>query len=165
VVARSLLNVLAQGPPERRWLLLEAPLQPTKPDLGAAAEELRERGYGVLIAHPERSRSTPMSQLHAQVAHGACLQINASSLAGAHGLEAQRLGLALAGSGMPFVLASDAHSPARPPLLTVAAARLAAAGVNPTVVAFAADTGAERLLANGLPTSGSAPMQGRYCRQ
>lgn len=145
------LSALAQGPSGRRWLLLEAPLQPTEPDLGAAANELRGRGFELLIAHPERSRSTALSQIRAQVALGACLQINASSLAGAHGLEAERVGLALARSGMPFVLASDAHSPARPPMLTVAAARLAAGGMDPAVVAFAADAGPERLLAAGLP--------------
>ena len=145
------LDALAQGPAQRRWVLLEAPLQPTEPDLATAAEELLGRGFELLIAHPERSRSTPLSQIRALVALGACLQINASSLAGAHGQESERLGLSLARSGMPFVLASDAHSPARPPLLTIAAARLAAAGVDPAQIAFAADTGPERLLADGLP--------------
>lgn len=161
----SELRALAHGPRERRWLLLEAPLQPTEPGFAVAADELRGRGYEILIAHPERSRSTPLPQIRSHVAQGACLQINASSLAGAHGLEAQRVGLALARSGMPFVLASDAHSRARPPLLTVAGARLAAAGVNPAVVAFAADTGPERLLADGLPRAGSAPVLDSCCRQ
>jgi protein-tyrosine phosphatase len=146
------LRTLAQGPRDRPWLLLEAPLAPTVPDLGAAADELRGRGFEPLIAHPERSRSTPIAQLRAQVARGACLQINASSLAGAHGREAERVGLELVRSGMPFVVASDAHSPARPPLLTRATERLLAAGVDRAAVVWATDTGPERLLADGLPS-------------
>jgi protein-tyrosine phosphatase len=155
------LEALAQGPPGRRWLLVEAPLQPTRPDLATAAGELRARGFEVLIAHPERSRSTPLAQLRAQVALGACLQLNASSLLGAHGREAERVSLTLADSGMPFVLASDAHSASRPPLLTEGAARLAAAGVDPAVIAFAAETGPERLLSDGLPVAcGQQPRHG-----
>jgi len=145
------LDTLAQGPAGRRWLLIEAPLYPTNPDLETAAGELHARGFGLLIAHPERSRSTPLSQIRALVAVGAWLQINASSLAGAHGREAERAGLALARSGMPFVLASDAHSASRPPLLTVAARRLASARVDPAAIAVAVDTGPERLLLGGLP--------------
>lgn len=155
------LEALAQGPAGRRWVLLEAPLQPTEPDLAAAAQEVLCRGFELLIAHPERSPSTPLSQIRALVGLGACLQINASSLAGAHGREAERLGLALARSGMPFVLASDAHSSARPPLMTVAATRLAAAGFDPAVVAFAADTGPEQLLVDGLPSAPSDRVAGR----
>jgi len=147
------LDTLAQGPAGRRWLLLEAPLYATDPDLETAAAELRARGFAVLIAHPERSRSTPLSHIRALVALGACLQINASSLAGAHGREAERAGLALARSGMPFVLASDAHSASRPPLLTVAAQRLATGGVDPAAISVAADTGPERLLLGGLPAA------------
>ena len=57
--ARSLtdaeLEILAQGPPGRRWVLLEAPLEPHRIDeFHAHADELEDRGYGLLIAHPER---------------------------------------------------------------------------------------------------------------
>ena len=49
------LELLAQGPPGARWLLVEAPFEGIGADFHAAAAELRERGFGVLIAHPERS--------------------------------------------------------------------------------------------------------------
>lgn len=85
------LGLLAHGPSGERWVLLEAPLFDGASDLDAAAEELQRRGFGVLIGHPERSPSTPRSVIRRQVARGAVLQLNASSLTGDHGAEA-RLG-------------------------------------------------------------------------
>ena len=51
------LEAIAQGPPGRRWVLLEAPL--FGGDLAAflsATAEVRARGFGTLIGHPERCR-------------------------------------------------------------------------------------------------------------
>ena len=144
------LELLAHGPPGERWLLLEAPLFSGTRDLGSAAEELRDRGFGVLIGHPERSLITPDSVIREQVARGAVLQLNASSLTGCHGGEARRRGLALARSGLPFLLASDAHSQARPPQLTPAAVTLVAVGVNESVVRTAGDVLPEAVLSDGL---------------
>jgi protein-tyrosine phosphatase len=147
------LEVLALGPPGRRWLLVEAPLEPIEPDLAAAASEVRERGFGVLIAHPERSPATPSADVREQVARGARIQINASSLSGAHGPETERAALEVARSGLPFVVASDAHSPSRPPLLTEGARALAAAGLDAAAIRGAVDSGPEQLLADGLPAT------------
>ncbi|HYY22375.1 MAG TPA: CpsB/CapC family capsule biosynthesis tyrosine phosphatase, partial [Thermoleophilaceae bacterium] len=147
---------LALGPPGRRWLLVEAPLEPIDPGLRAAASEVRARGYGLLIAHPERSPTTPSADVREQVAMGAPLQINASSLSGAHGPETERAALELARSGLPFIVASDAHSPSRPPLLTQAARALGAAGLDHGTIQAAVDTGAEQLLADGLPAKAPA---------
>ncbi|HJS92922.1 MAG TPA: CpsB/CapC family capsule biosynthesis tyrosine phosphatase [Solirubrobacteraceae bacterium] len=149
------LELLAHGPAGERWLLLEAPLFSGSRDLGSAAEELRDRGFGVLIGHPERSLITPNSVIREQVARGAVLQLNASSLTGCHGGEARRRGLALARSGMPFLLASDAHSPARPPQLTPAAVTLIAVGVNESVVRAAVDVLPEAVLSDGLAAARS----------
>lgn len=148
------LEVAAHGPPGRRWLLLEAPLFPTRPGLTVAAAELRVRGFGVLVGHPERSATTSMDELAEQVKLGSLLQINASSLVGAHGGEVQRASLRLARSGMPFVVASDAHSPERPPLLSDAASALEDAGFAETAVHAAVDAAPERLLFEGLPPVG-----------
>jgi protein-tyrosine phosphatase len=145
------LEAMASGPPARRWLLLEAPLGPTEPGLAAAAEELRERGFAVLIGHPERSPQTARADLRDQVARGSMLQINASSLVGVHGEAAKRAALDIAASGLPFILASDAHSPARPPLLTDASRVLAAAGFDADAIRAAVDIGPARLLDDGLP--------------
>jgi protein-tyrosine phosphatase len=144
------LELLAHGPPGERWLLLEAPLFSGTRDLDSAADELRDRGFGVLIGHPERSPVTPDSVIRGQVARGAVLQLNASSLTGAHGAEARRRGIALARSGLPFLLASDAHSPARPPQLTPAGAVLLAAGVDEASVRAVVDVFPEAVLSEGL---------------
>jgi protein-tyrosine phosphatase len=49
------LELIAQGPPGRRWPLLEAPLTGLDDAFSAAALELRARGFGIVVAHPERS--------------------------------------------------------------------------------------------------------------
>jgi protein-tyrosine phosphatase len=144
------LGLIAHGPPGRRWLLLEAPLWSLEPDLAGAATELRERGFGVVIGHPERSRVTRPDTLRGVAAGGAILQLNASSITGGHGDEARRRALELAHSGMHFVVASDAHSPARPPLVSEAAGALAADGVSPSAIARAVDEGPALLVENGL---------------
>jgi protein-tyrosine phosphatase len=150
------LELVAHGPPGERWLLLEAPLLSGTRDLESAIEELRERGFGVLIGHPERSPVTPDSVIRGQVARGAVLQLNASSLTGAHGAEARRRGIALARSGMPFLLASDAHSPARPPQLTPAGLVLLGAGIDESGVRAAVDVLPEAVLTDGLTAARSS---------
>src|SRR4051794_36716293 len=49
------LDLIAQGPPGARWLLVEAPFAAMAGGFHDALEELRDRGFGVVIAHPERS--------------------------------------------------------------------------------------------------------------
>ncbi len=154
----SELELVAHGPSGHRWLLLEAPLFPLRTTLAEAAAELRERGFEVLVGHPERSQSTSMADIVEQVELGAVLQINASSLVSNHGAEAQRAGLRIARSGLPFLLASDAHSPSRPPLLTAAASALAATGILEATIREAVDVAPERLLAEGLP-AGAGPLR------
>jgi protein-tyrosine phosphatase len=79
-------DTVAQGPPGRRWLLLEAPLPGTGTPEGLAdsARALRERGFGVLIGHPERSPGLVRDPgaVDALLAAGDRLQVNASSLTG-----------------------------------------------------------------------------------
>ncbi len=49
------LDAIAQGPPGARWVLLEAPLFGGDLDgFLAATAEVRARGFGTLIGHPER---------------------------------------------------------------------------------------------------------------
>jgi protein-tyrosine phosphatase len=144
------LESIAQGPRSRRWLLLEAPLMIGGPGLGAAADELRGHGYDVLLGHPERSPGYSLDELADQVRQGSVVQVNASSLVGRHGRRAQQVGLEIARSGLPFVLASDAHSEQRPPQLTAAARVLATAGLDAETVRVAVDTGPARVLERGL---------------
>lgn len=143
------LELIAQGPPQARWLLLEAPLWPDPRALSTAADELRARGYGLVIGHPERSGGITIEHLRAHVEQGATLQLNASSLAGVHGAAAAEAARVIARSGLPFILASDAHSPSRPPLLTAGARALRAAGVGAETIWLAVDIGPANLFEFG----------------
>jgi protein-tyrosine phosphatase len=123
------LETVAQGPPGRRWLLLEAPLPGTGTldGLQGSARELRDRGFGVLIGHPERSPALADAPgaVEALLAAGDRVQVNASSLTGFHGPRARGVALALVEAGHASVLASDAHLPFdRAPSLTAAIAVL-----------------------------------------
>lgn len=126
------LEIAAQGPAGDRWVLLEAPLFLEAPGLLTAAAELRARGYGLLIGHPERCPSLMADGggLDELLAFGARLQINGSSLTGRHGEDARRWALALAADGRAAVIASDAHRPTRGPVLGEAVTILAQAGVD-----------------------------------
>lgn len=127
------LEAIAQGPPGRRWVLLEAPL--FDPDLDgflAAAAEVRARGFGTLIGHPERCDVFMEADgaVEAERRAGARLQVNASSLTGRHGRAARRWGRELLGAGRADVIASDAHRPSRPPMLSAALEALGEAGAE-----------------------------------
>ncbi len=96
------LELLAQGPVGARWLLVEAPFEAIGEDFHAATAELRDRGFGVLIAHPERSADAAVdgaTGLRRELAAGSLAQVNALSLTGQHGFEARRAGLLLADRG------------------------------------------------------------------
>jgi protein-tyrosine phosphatase len=126
------LEIAAQGPAGDRWVLLEAPLFLESPGLLTAAAELRARGYGLLIGHPERCPSLMADGggLDELLERGARLQINGSSLTGRHGEDARRWALQLAGDGRAAVIASDAHRPSRGPVLGEAVAILTGAGLE-----------------------------------
>jgi protein-tyrosine phosphatase len=84
------LATIAQGPPGNEWVLLEAPFSGLDASYTAAADELRERGLAVLVAHPERARTTATSAsvLQHELAAGSALQLTAWSFAGMNGEEA-----------------------------------------------------------------------------
>ena len=129
----SALDAFSQGPPSAPWLLLEAPLDPGGVDeLYAAAADLAERGFGVLLAHPERSPQLLADDggLEALCAQGVLLQVNATSLTGLHGEAARTAGLDLVSRGAVTVIASDAHGPDRPPSLSAAVAVLRDHGID-----------------------------------
>jgi protein-tyrosine phosphatase len=151
------LRILAHGPPSRRWVLLEAPLEPQYLDtFHADADELASRGYGVLIGHPERCDAlmAPDGGLEHRLRHGAALQVNASSLTGAHGGRSLQAGFELVARGLVSALASDAHGTHRPPLLGAALRALAARGMDGG--ALVAD-GPRRLLRDGIPSMRDRP--------
>jgi protein-tyrosine phosphatase len=149
------LDAIAQGPPGRRWVLLEAPFEGLGAGFSAAADELRGRGFAVVVAHPERARRTSatsavlMHELHA----GSGLQLTAWSFAGLYGEHVRTTALRLARSWPRAAIASDAHGTARLPAMTVGVSSLAAAG-DPDPRRFA-EAVPHALLTGGLGLSGA----------
>jgi protein-tyrosine phosphatase len=127
------LHLLAQGPPGARWLLVEAPFEGIGADFHAATTELRERGFGVLVAHPERSADASLDGsegLRRELETGSMAQLNAQSLTGEHGAHAREAAWRLIGEGLIAVIASDPHGPTRPPALCAARRALRKAGIS-----------------------------------
>lgn len=150
------LDLIAHGPPGERWVLLEAPLRHTGAragDFTAAAEELRARGFGVLIAHPERSPAMladGLGVLRDELAAGSVLQLNATSVLGRHGHDARDIALSLAAEGLAAVVASDAHRPTRGPVLGDALGALLDGGIDPATARDMVDTAPRAILEHGL---------------
>jgi len=151
-LSNAALDTIAHGPPGRRWVLLEVPFRGLGDELVAAADELRERGFGVLLAHPERAagfaESTPL--LREQVERGAAVQMNVGPMTGeessARGDAARRL----LETGLPSVLATDAHPPGRPYTLRQGRTLAIDAGASETEATRLVMDGPRALLAEGL---------------
>lgn len=95
-----------------RYLLCEYSLRPFDPEKAIVfAEEVLERGLIPIIAHPERYPTFHeypeiVTELHGL---GARFQVNADSLTGRIGENAQTFATALLTNGLADVLATDAH--------------------------------------------------------
>jgi protein-tyrosine phosphatase len=154
------LEAIAQGPPGARWVLLEAPLFGGDLDgFLAATAEVRARGFGTLIGHPERCVALMESEdaVAAERRAGARLQVNGSSLLGRHGARARAWGIELLRTGRADVIASDAHRPARPPVLSGSLDALAGAGLPRAASEAFVSTVPRALLRHGI-----APAQGAH---
>ena len=155
------LETLAQGPPGAGWLLLEAPWSGYDDHFHAAAAELRERGFAVVIAHPERSADAEIDDaagLRRELAAGSLAQLNAQSLSGEHGHAAEQAALRLLSEGLVSLVASDAHGPTRPPALAAAFRNLVRRGVSPAAARSLTHVSPRRLLAHGVPERASAAV-------
>jgi protein-tyrosine phosphatase len=147
------LDLLAQGPPEARWLLVEAPFEQIDTGFHAATDELRERGFSVLIAHPERSADAALDAargLRRELEAGSLAQVNAQSLTGGHGEQARVAAWGLLREGLVAVIASDAHGPTRPPGLSGARGALLAAGMPLASADLLVRVGPYRALQSGI---------------
>jgi protein-tyrosine phosphatase len=136
-------------------VLMEVPFGGPLDDLLALAEHVETEGLRPLIAHPERGDAVQADPGRAaQLAErGWLLQINASSLLGRHGGEAEELGWSFIEDGLATVVGSDGHRATRPPHLDEAYARAVAR----------LGEGARRLFdgsALGLASATSAPRAG-----
>lgn len=146
------LEMIAQGPPGARWLLLEAPYHGFGRDFTAAAGELRARGFACVVAHPERALGVledDCAALRAEVGAGTVLQLNAGSLDGRHGIDARRAALELIGR-FPCVISSDAHGRRRRPALAAGLRSAITLGVRHDAAHRLVDAGPRALLNDGL---------------
>jgi protein-tyrosine phosphatase len=147
------LDVVAQGPADARWILVETPFEGIGEAFHAATRELRDRGFGVILAHPERSADAALcgaAGLRRELAAGSLAQANAMSLTGGHGGDAEAAGLALVKEGLISVVASDAHGPTRPPALKVAERAMQERGVAASVARRLTRIAPGELLAEGV---------------
>lgn len=153
------LERIAQGPRSHRWLLLEAPLTGLDGTFVAAADELRQRGFGLVVAHPERSLAasgTGWQTIQKEIQVGSAMQINAWSVAGLHGERARTEALRIMRATRSVAVSSDAHGPHRAPSLRLAVDVLMAHGHrNPRRLVSAIP---RALLAEGLPSGSLASV-------
>src|SRR3954471_22589986 len=104
------LETIAHGPPDARWLLYEVPFHGADEEFVAGARDLRERGFDLLLAHPERSRGMVdgggLAVIEAQLEAGALVAANAGPLLGREGSERRRAAEHLLRRGIPAVVAT-----------------------------------------------------------
>ena len=145
VISGEELEIIAHGPEGARWLLYEVPFKGVDDAFAEGAEELTARGYGLLLAHPERSRdllAEGLQRLEPLLAAGAVFEVNVGPLTARESPERTEAARHLIGEGAAHVIATDAHAPTRPYQLADAA----------DLVPEALWTSApERLLTRGLP--------------
>jgi protein-tyrosine phosphatase len=106
------LDAIAHGPRGARWVLAEVPFAGIDERFLDGLRAIRGRGFGTVIAHPERADGLldhGLALLRAELAAGAVLQVNVCSLLGRHGDAAQDAGRRLVRNGLAYVLASDGH--------------------------------------------------------
>jgi protein-tyrosine phosphatase len=96
-----------------RWLLVEPPFSPVATGLDALVAELHQRGFRVVLAHPERcvALQRDLGMLERIIESGALASITAGSLAGKFGAAVQRFAFELISAEMVHNVASDAHDP------------------------------------------------------
>ncbi|SRR6266545_5564562 len=125
------LDAIAHGPPGARWVLAEVPFEGIDERFLAGVRSIKGRGFGVLIAHPERAAGG-LERLRDELTGAVALQVNACSLLGRHGAQVQAGAERLVRGRLAYVLASDGHPghPGREHTLAAAAAPAVAAGAG-----------------------------------
>jgi protein-tyrosine phosphatase len=113
-----------------RWLLIEPPWVSVLSGVDEIVAALQRRGFGVVLAHPERCRAfqRDRAMLERLVRAGVLVSITAGSLDGRFGRTVRRFSNDLLRDGLVHNVASDAHDVAgRPPSI---AAELERAGLG-----------------------------------
>jgi protein-tyrosine phosphatase len=147
------LESIALGPPGSRWLLVETPFTALDDGFKTATDELRDRGFAVVLAHPERCAGVlddDCAALRRELAQGSALQVNATSLAGSHGDAARAAATRLLLEKLATVLGSDAHGRSRAPALTIGLESAVRIGLEPVAAARLVSAAPRGLLTRGL---------------
>ncbi|MGN6166648.1 MAG: CpsB/CapC family capsule biosynthesis tyrosine phosphatase, partial [Solirubrobacteraceae bacterium] len=103
--------------------LLEAPFVGLDSTFTTAADELRQRGFGIVVAHPERSLANAQSGwrvIEHEVQMGSAMQVNAWSVVGLNGERARIEALRILRVSRYVAVSSDAHGSHRVPSLRLA---------------------------------------------
>jgi protein-tyrosine phosphatase len=150
------LEIIAHGPPGARWLLYEVPFDGVGTAFLQGAKELRARGFGLLLAHPERSRGILKGGLEAleeELRAGSVVAANVGPLIGQEGAGRQAAAREVLRRGMAGLLATDAHAPTRPWTLAQGRDALAAETGDAALAAHMTADRAAALLRDGIPLS------------
>lgn len=98
-----------------RHVLVEVPFSGPEHELVALAEHIEDAGLVPLVAHPERTEAVrARPELAHELAERWPLQVNATSIVGRHGAEAEELAWRFVEAGDVAVVASDGHRLTRP---------------------------------------------------
>jgi protein-tyrosine phosphatase len=107
------------------YMLLEFPFRSMPPNVEVSIFHILKAGVTPVIAHPERNRTLQEKpvMLGELIERGAFAQLDAASLTGSFGREAQRAAKQIIEAGMAHFIATDAHhQDRRRPYLSRAAA-------------------------------------------
>ena len=131
-VNQNLINDIDKGKAltlnnKKKYVLLELPFESVPFYVFDVLARLKEKGITAIIAHPERNTQIQADKrvMKRLIKASALSQITGGSLLGEFGPAALRSAVELLKSGLVRVLASDSHSPDRPPVLTKAIAAAA----------------------------------------
>jgi len=100
-------------------VLMEVPFHGSLALAERLAEHVAASGMTPIVAHPERAEHVRegLEAVAAFRARGWLIQVNASSLLGAHGLEQEETAWRMLRGGLADLVASDGHRTSRPPFL------------------------------------------------
>jgi protein-tyrosine phosphatase len=117
LLGEDLSRYILQG---TRSVLIEVPFVGSPEVTIALAERAEAQGLRPAIAHPERGEEVDFGLAVELADRGWQLQVNATSLLGRHGEEAEELAWRLLRGRMAAFVASDGHRLTRPPFLDAA---------------------------------------------
>jgi len=133
-------------------ILLECPFVPVSGLMPRLVAHLHERGFRVLLGHPERSPGflRDPASLVALVGSGAYVQITAPALRGDFGTTARRYCFELLAAGLVHAVASDAHDARRrpPSVKPIVEETVRGLGLPAAMITFVTEAAPRALLAD-----------------